>query len=139
MRLTVQSGSAESRTLEADGEVVIGRDEDCDVVLDDEQVSRHHASITALPDGRALLVDLGSSNGTYVGGVRADGPVELEGGERIRIGGTVITVRAIGRTVIARQTLTLRIESGEARGRTAVATGQDYTIGRDPEADLMLP
>src|SRR4051795_12658724 len=139
MRLTIAVGSAEPRTVEADGEVVIGRDADCDVILDDDQVSRHHASISALPGGNALLVDLGSSNGTYVGGVRAQGPVELVGDERIRIGDAVITVRALGRTVIAAQALTLRIESGESMGREAVATGQDFVLGRDEEADLVLP
>jgi uncharacterized membrane protein YdfJ with MMPL/SSD domain/pSer/pThr/pTyr-binding forkhead associated (FHA) protein len=139
MRLTIESGPGELKTIDSDGEIVIGRDEDCDLVLDDEQVSRHHASISALPDGRAVLVDLGSSNGTFIGGVRADGPVELEGDERIRIGDTVITVRSAGRTVIASQTMTLQIESGEARGRTVEATGQDFTIGRDAGGDLVLP
>src|SRR4029079_17059741 len=104
MLLSVESGPDEGLTVDGDNELVIGRDEDCDLVLHDDQASRHHATVAPLPGGRALLVDLGSSNGTFVGGVRADGPVELEGSERIRIGDTVISVRMLGRTVIAAQT-----------------------------------
>ena len=49
------------------GRVVLGRDPQCDVVLDDPQVSRRHAEIVGTPDGY-LLRDLGSTNGSYVGG-----------------------------------------------------------------------
>jgi uncharacterized membrane protein YdfJ with MMPL/SSD domain/pSer/pThr/pTyr-binding forkhead associated (FHA) protein len=138
MRLSLESGPDAPQTLDVQGEVVIGRGEDCDIVLHDEQASRHHASISPLPNGGVLLVDLGSSNGTLVNGVRVDGPVELEGNERIRIGESVLTVRALGRTVLAQHGLELRIESGEARGRLAEATGAEFTIGRDPACDLVL-
>lgn len=48
---------------------VIGRGVDADIVLDDPGVSRRHAEIHVL-DGKLRLVDLGSTNGTYVDGER---------------------------------------------------------------------
>ncbi|MFL5674457.1 MAG: DUF4328 domain-containing protein [Chloroflexota bacterium] len=52
---------------------VIGRDGDCDLVLDDPRVSRRHAQIEVQPDGRLVLRDLGSETGTFVGDQRIDG------------------------------------------------------------------
>jgi DNA-binding NtrC family response regulator len=49
--------------------ILIGRDPSCDVVLDDLEASAIHAEIRAEPDG-VLLRDLGSKNGTIVGGAR---------------------------------------------------------------------
>src|SRR5437879_13010738 len=69
-------------------EFVIGRDDDCDLVVDDPKASRRHAALKALPDGRAELRDLGTTNGTFVDERRIDAPVTLEGGETIRVGRT---------------------------------------------------
>jgi adenylate cyclase len=49
----------------SEGETTFGRSEDCDVVLIAEEVSRNHARIS-LRNGRTLLTDLKSLNGTYV-------------------------------------------------------------------------
>jgi hypothetical protein len=66
---------------------VIGRSRDCDVVLDDGNVSRRHAEI--LPtDGGWSIHDLGSTNGTAVNGRRIRNAVALSGGDRIEIGTT---------------------------------------------------
>ncbi|MEV7898690.1 FHA domain-containing protein [Streptomyces cyaneofuscatus] len=48
--------------------VRIGRDAGSDLVIDDLVVSRHHAELRALPDGRHEIVDLGSHNGTFLNG-----------------------------------------------------------------------
>ena len=66
----------------------IGSHPSNDVVLVDSTVSRHHLEVTALPDGHRLL-DLGSSNGTFVGGVRL--------GEAV-VGGT--TLLQLGETLL---------------------------------------
>jgi len=47
--------------------VIIGREPDCQVVVDDRQASRHHARILQTEDGY-VLEDLGSKNGTYLNG-----------------------------------------------------------------------
>jgi RND superfamily putative drug exporter len=141
MRLTVESGPDAGAGLEIEeGQVVIGRDDDCQLVLHDELVSRRHASIDVLPDGRAVVVDFGSSNGTFLNGARVSGPVELEGREHIRIGNSVIAVSLPrGRTTVAPRGAVLRIESGERRGQLVEVTGSDFEIGRDDSCDLVIP
>lgn len=66
-------------------EIVIGRDEDCQLVISDIAVSRKHSKIT-LERGRFLLTDLGSGNGTWLNGDRVNGSVELSPGDEIVIG-----------------------------------------------------
>jgi len=58
-------------------------------VLADAQLSRQHAFLKPLADGRAFLEDLGSMNGTYVDGVRIREPKLLEGNEHVRMGEAV--------------------------------------------------
>jgi ABC-type multidrug transport system ATPase subunit/pSer/pThr/pTyr-binding forkhead associated (FHA) protein len=48
----------------------IGRTEDNDIVLADLSVSRHHAELRNTGDGRYAIVDLDSSNGTFLNGAR---------------------------------------------------------------------
>ncbi|MFI6848473.1 FHA domain-containing protein [Kitasatospora sp. NPDC050467] len=50
--------------------VRIGRALDNDIVVSDLQVSRHHAELRQLPDGRYEIVDLGSHNGIFLNGQR---------------------------------------------------------------------
>lgn len=72
--------------------ITIGRVAGNDVVLaEDRQVSRHHAAIEARPDG-VYLIDLGSSNGSFVNGERVTTEVRLQGGEAIRLGASELTV-----------------------------------------------
>jgi pSer/pThr/pTyr-binding forkhead associated (FHA) protein len=66
-------------------ELVIGRDQDCDQVVDLPFVSGRHARLTSL-GGKILIQDLGSSNGTYVNGQRVDRPVVVVPGDQIRLG-----------------------------------------------------
>jgi len=69
----------------AEGEHLLGREEDCLVRSRSVRVSRRHAKIT-VRGGRAVLEDLGSRNGTSVGGQRIEGPVELAAGDAIVVG-----------------------------------------------------
>ncbi len=93
--------------IEADGlaagpvtlrdELTIGRAEDNDLELLDPKVSRHHAHITRQGAGY-VVTDLGSANGTLVGGVPLTGPHTLQHGEQITIGDAVLTYREPGQT-----------------------------------------
>ena len=51
---------------------IIGRSDDCDIVIDSKHVSRHHARIFSSSDGQWYVEDLGSSNGTFVNGERVE-------------------------------------------------------------------
>jgi hypothetical protein len=73
--------------------VLIGRDPQNDVVLDDRRVSRKHAEVR-LRLGRYTLYDLQSTNGTYVNGRRVAEKV-LEDGDKISIGGLEIVFRSV--------------------------------------------
>lgn len=75
------------------GENVIGRDDDCSVMIDVAGVSRHHAKIR-ISHERVTLEDLGSKNGTWKNDERVNGSVELRDGDRIRIGRVSMTFRS---------------------------------------------
>jgi DNA-binding winged helix-turn-helix (wHTH) protein len=69
------------------GENVLGRDEDVNVRIDAPSVSRRHALITIAVGEPAKVEDLGSKNGTWVGGHRLEGgPTLLKDGDALRLG-----------------------------------------------------
>lgn len=65
-------------------EFLIGRGADCDLVLPERQVSRHHAKIIRGP-GYFVLEDLESKNGTHLNGQQVAGSVRLQDGDEIQI------------------------------------------------------
>jgi FHA domain len=67
------------------GVFVIGRGSECQLALDDPQVSRRHAALRVGADG-AHLEDLGSRNGVFLNGVRIEKIEPLHDGDQIRIG-----------------------------------------------------
>jgi hypothetical protein len=67
----------------------VGRSRQCDIVLNDPNVSRQHAEIR--PRGGAwVLTDLGSTNGSLLNGRRIEGPEVLKAGDEIEIGTSAI-------------------------------------------------
>lgn len=84
--LTVLNGPFVGRTYRlVNGRLMLGRAPDCDIVLDDEGVSRRHALFVIDADGKVTLEDLGSTNGSRVNG-ETQTLVELHGGERLSFG-----------------------------------------------------
>lgn len=84
------------RLILSAGENIIGRDEDADAVLDDPEVSRHHARVVIDPD-RVTIEDLGSKNGTFVRGSKIDHPVELKNGDEVLLGNAALVVKIMHR------------------------------------------
>lgn len=80
----------------------LGRASDNDLVLDDRSVSHYHARID-LVAGRATVVDLKSSNGTWVNGQRISTPQPLQHGDRLQLGGSLFTFQVEGRPLPAKQ------------------------------------
>jgi hypothetical protein len=68
----------------------IGRSRDCDIVVQDPNVSRHHATVK--PRGGSWIVeDMGSTNGVVVNGRRIDHPRVLSAGDEIELGTATLT------------------------------------------------
>jgi diguanylate cyclase (GGDEF)-like protein len=67
--------------------LLIGREEDCDIRLSDQSVSRRHVRVQPAVDG-IYVVDLGSRNGTFVNEVRED-KRQLHDGDYVRVGSTI--------------------------------------------------
>jgi predicted component of type VI protein secretion system len=74
-------------------ETVIGRAEDCDIVLDYASISREHARIELDELGTYTLVDCGSTNGTFLHGRRLAEPRRLTSGDQFSIG--TVSVRFV--------------------------------------------
>ncbi|WP_433192837.1 FHA domain-containing protein [Nocardia sp. CA-107356] len=72
----------------------IGRAADNDIVANDLMLSRHHAELHTVGDGRYRIVDLDSHNGTYVNGHRIDDATDLSESDLIGMGHT--TFRLVG-------------------------------------------
>jgi len=95
------------RTVLGPGSTTIGRAADNQIVINDPQASSHHAQV--YPDGQGyLLVDVGSTNGTFINEQRLipNSPRMLNAGDMVRIGNTnfsyeVIGAPQIGPTVVA--------------------------------------
>jgi ABC-type multidrug transport system ATPase subunit/pSer/pThr/pTyr-binding forkhead associated (FHA) protein len=141
---------------------VLGRDPGADIVIASPTVSRRHARL--LMDGeRLLLEDLGSSNGTFVGGRRIQGPYELHSGLEVVLGDSVrlrvaiqeepsappTVVRSAGpvETVLDAAIDLLERPSGPAKMTIEVAGGSSQTvtlnkerltIGRAEDNDIVI-
>ena len=70
-------------------EVTVGRAAGCQVTIDDTYASQLHARVF-LRDGQVFVEDLGSTNGTYLNRRKVTGPMQLQRGDKLQIGNTVL-------------------------------------------------
>lgn len=91
-RLAVVVGNDEIPLRE--GENTIGRDPVDTICVNTAEVSRRHARILVTATG-AFVEDLGSKNGTYVGGEKISGRVPVQGGDIIVIGTVMLRLREL--------------------------------------------
>lgn len=93
-KLVVTEGSLTGTTVALQGQTItLGRAHDSTIVLDDDYASSRHARIYPDRDGRWIVEDLGSTNGTYLDRTRLTTPTPIPPGAPIRIGKTVIELR----------------------------------------------
>ena len=95
--LIVKSGQTLRRghILKVRSGAIYGRSSNkADVLIDDEKVSSIHARIQ-VKDEKFILVDLGSTNGTFVNGEKITGATEIHQDDEIRIGNTVFVLKTL--------------------------------------------
>jgi len=83
----------------ADGDNIIGRGEDCSLVVDAENVSRRHAKIV-VTRGKAAIEDLGSTNGTFVNRERVTASTPIKNGDEVSFGTLAMRFRVIDRSAL---------------------------------------
>jgi pSer/pThr/pTyr-binding forkhead associated (FHA) protein len=141
------------------GRVVVGRALDADFVINNAQVSRRHAEIQ-VSDGRAVLVDLGSSNGVIVNGQRVSASRPLASGDEIVIGGEALefhvtpaaefhvrarelsqlpdTLTEAERAAVTAPPPSEITQTARALGLLGSAAEKSMALGRGEEAERML-
>lgn len=93
-RLVITAGSLVGTTLSLhQAPVLIGRSPECTLVLTDDFASGRHARLAPAGDGSWTVEDLGSTNGTLLGGQPLGGPTPVQPGSVLKIGRTVIELR----------------------------------------------
>src|SRR5690606_34919963 len=94
--ITVTEKGGEQRRLDFDkAEITIGRVQGNDVILPKGNVSKRHARIV-LKDGKFIIVDLKSTNGTYVNGRKITSPLVVKETDKIYIGDFILGVEESG-------------------------------------------
>lgn len=91
--VTEPSGAHYSRVFDSD-QIFIGRNQDCDLVLPDGNVSGRHAQLN-LADGKFILADLKSTNGIYVNGRQVRTPILISGPNKIHIAVFLLSVSIV--------------------------------------------
>jgi len=87
--VVVSGGGNIGKMYRLEHRIVLGRSPQCDVVIDEDGVSRRHAMLERTVEGNVQLVDLESRNGTFVNG-DAISRMTLRDGDKLQIGNTTI-------------------------------------------------
>ena len=139
---TLFGGARETRELEP-GTYMIGRAASCHVRFDAPEVSERHAILT-VRDGKAVLEDLNSSNGTLVNGEAIDGAVILDSGMVVQVGSAMMRVSESDVSPDSDGSLTDRPEDAEDSARRGLPINESGESGEknvpaivsDPLRDL---
>lgn len=119
-RLVMTKGPQPGQTFNLSQDLTnLGRGPSNEIVINHAQVSRQHARLTR-QGGTVVLEDLGSTNGTYVNGVRLTAPQTLSNGDVIGLGDT-ITFTFYGPAVGAEDTVVARPSAQVSRPDTVIA------------------
>lgn len=91
-RLYTTNSHSTVRSIELLSGMTIGRSRECDIFLEDLTVSRHHATINELAQGKYEILDNRSASGTFINGQRV-ARASLNEGDEIQIGNNTFTFR----------------------------------------------
>ncbi len=126
LELVVVSGASMVRqVVAAGGRIVVGRSADCDLRLPDPNVSRHHVAVCRDHDA-VFLEDLGSSNGTRMGGTKlATGerrPLALT--EAVELGSSMLMVRPLSSATAQHELVPCVLDAAEQPRLAALARSE---------------
>ena len=129
------------RSLPAGPSYLVGRDPQCDIVIDDARVSSHHA-VLRLEGCHWVLADNGSTNGTYAGDQRVD-RIEINGECLVRLSdpadGPVLSCAVSGTASSGAPTLWPEpVPSAHLPGVVWPPPAKTLRIGREPDNDIVL-
>lgn len=137
-QLVMQQGPKPGQAFDlVRGTMVIGRDALADIIIVDPEVSRQHVEIVETDMGHRLK-DLGSTNGTFVNGRRVtDKPVDLELGQEIKLGSTIVLhyQEADDSAIVPTTTAVTEDDSPLLLGQTAVFTAPAADAAAEETAD----
>ena len=90
-RIVISSGPAAGKAFPLEGQVDIGRDASCGIVINDDKISRTHARVLRNTDGSWIIRDLGSANGSWLTSKkgqreRLSGDQVLRDGDQVELG-----------------------------------------------------
>jgi predicted component of type VI protein secretion system len=130
--LQVVRGRTEATSLRLiEGVNSIGRHDDCLIRIRSSQVSRRHCELFE-DDGRLIIRDLGSSNGTFVNGKRIGSQQVVKPGDVITVGG--VTLRIDTTSPPAPKGVPSPGDTAEQEALTAIPDdGDDFEVGLDLE------
>lgn len=118
-------------------DITIGRSSDADMVLVEDMVSRYHSRISSR-NGVLTIVDLGSTNGTFVNGERVGKtPVELKEGDRILIGTSVLKIIVMEETATEIEDSQDRDSPHSRRSTMSITRHMSGSIDEIPLPDLL--
>jgi serine phosphatase RsbU (regulator of sigma subunit) len=135
------TGAGEHRRLEVAGErLIIGRGTDSHVFLPDHLLSRRHAEIEPR-NGAFYLIDLGSTNGTFLNGERVVGERRLRHGDLIAVGESKLVFSEAPRDDSGEHVVLLGAESykiGELRSRITTRSMEVVDLPRQTRVFQLL-
>lgn len=120
--------------LPEDGEIVIGRSSELEMVLVEDMVSRRHAKIS-VESGDIFLEDLGSTNGSFVNGEKIT-RTRLAEGDRILIGTSIIKVVASDGSASVHDAKA-KMDAAVSSARPSAASTMTGSIAEIPLPDLL--
>lgn len=85
----IEPAAQKGRTFPLGDEITVGRAAGCSITLDDTYVSQIHTRVFTR-EGKILVEDLGSTNGTYLNRAKVQGPMVMQRGDRLQVGSTVM-------------------------------------------------
>lgn len=122
------SGVTFGKVFPIQGTVVIGRQNECEIPIPSEEVSRRHAELRVTPDG-IMVEDLGSSNGTYVNDKRITRQL-MKAGDELRLDTIRFLLLAPGQEMH-------QVSAGRADAPAAAATSHGTAKAGGSKTGLM--